>query len=166
MEIQLIGRHGTGHTTQVSPEDYDYLRQWRWPATPDCGKLRVRRGARINGRIQHFHMARVVLERKLGRPIRDGYQADHINGDTLNNQRENLREVTYAQNQMNSRKRTSSGQATSSQYKGVTRFRNKWHSTITINGRQTHLGTFDTPEEAHAAYLRAATHYFGEHARP
>jgi hypothetical protein len=165
MEIQLIGRHGTGHSTQVSEEDYDYLMQWRWPAYWENGQLRVHRGKNINGKIQIFYMARVVLERKLGRPVRPTYEVDHIDTNTLNNTRENLREVTRAQNQMNRRKFTLNGQATS-QYKGVTAHGNKWQATIRINGRQTHIGTFETEEEAHAAYVRAATLHFGEHARP
>jgi hypothetical protein len=50
-------------------------------------------------------------------------------------------------------------------FKGVFPFRKKWASQICYDGNKRHLGVFATPEEAHAAYRRAAENTFGEFAR-
>lgn len=42
---------------------------------------------------------------------------------------------------------------------GVCKARNKYSSTLIFNGNKKHIGTFNTPEEAHAAYLKAKEEY-------
>mgnify|MGYP003655080526 CR=1 FL=1 len=71
---------------------------------------------------------------------------DHENGIKTDNRVENLRQVTHQQNQWNRTKA-----------KGYTfRKRDKiWYAQIQINGKQLHLGSYDTEEEARTAYLRA-----------
>ena len=49
---------------------------------------------------------------------------------------------------------------------GVFRWRGHWSSAIRVNRKLIHLGTFDTPEAAHAAYVAAAKEHFGEFANP
>lgn len=90
-------------------------------------------------------------------------RVDHIDGDTLNNRIANLRLATHAQNLGNSKRRKDN----TSGFKGVSADRSgaRWRAQIKRNGRIAHLGTFDTPEEAHAAYVAAATELFGEFAR-
>lgn len=88
---------------------------------------------------------------------------DHINGDTLDNRRKNLRVCTSAQNVRNCKKsrRNTSG------FKGVSLAKStgKWLAYISVNMRNKYLGSFATPEEAHAAYCEAAKKYHGEFAR-
>lgn len=88
---------------------------------------------------------------------------DHEDGDRMNCQRDNLRVATRSQNQGN--RKLQSNNTTG--FKGVSKFkgRNKWFARITVNGKYNHLGSFDTPEDAHAAYCKAATEHFGEFAR-
>jgi hypothetical protein len=77
-------------------------------------------------------------------------QIDHIDGNRSNNAFKNLRLVTNAQNTQNvvrARSRSKSGLL------GVTKARDKWAAKIMANGRLMHLGTYETKEEAHAAYL-------------
>ena len=87
---------------------------------------------------------------------------DHWDGQTLNNQKQNLRVCTCAQNIANSRlsKNNTTG------FKGVARFRDKWRAYIGSKdcGTWKHLGHFDTPEAAAEAYDKEAKNRYGQFA--
>lgn len=87
-------------------------------------------------------------------------QVDHINRDKADNRLANLREATDAQNQANNgpQKNNRSG------FRGVSPSKGKWRAVVTVNAKQKWLGYYDTPEEAAAAYRRAAVEAFGEFA--
>lgn len=89
---------------------------------------------------------------------------DHKNLDGADNRLSNLREASHTQNLANCPKR----EGTLMEFKGVARVRQsgRYAARIRANGKLIHLGCFDTPEEAHAAYCRAASTHFGEFARP
>ena len=88
---------------------------------------------------------------------------DHINGNKLDNRRCNLRICTQHHNSMNHsvRKNNTSGVTGVTWYKG----RNKWHASIMINGKNKHLGYFNTLEEATEARKQAEIDYYGEYRR-
>lgn len=89
---------------------------------------------------------------------------DHANGDKADNRFCNLREANNSQNQKNKKVRSDS----TTKLKGAWKAKNRWVSQININGKKVHLGTFDTPEEAHEAYCSAADRYnkeFSNHGR-
>ena len=90
-------------------------------------------------------------------------QVDHINGDGLNNRRNNMRLATHAENKRNTSRQTNN----SSGFKGVTwnKWRGKWQSQIKAGGEYTYLGYFDCPKEAHAAYCAASEKYHGDFGR-
>jgi hypothetical protein len=92
-----------------------------------------------------------------------GMDIDHINGDGLDNRWSNLRLSTRAENIRNSRAPSSN----TSGFKGVSRSKRsrRWQAHIKVDGRSKHLGCFDTPEEAHAAYAVAAVDHYGPFAR-
>ncbi|MBV9127076.1 MAG: HNH endonuclease [Verrucomicrobia bacterium] len=88
---------------------------------------------------------------------------DHRDGDATNNRWTNLRRATPSQNNANSRR----PRHNTSGYKGVSlRKSGRWQAVICNKGRLISLGTFATPEAAHAAYAAAARKLFGEFARP
>lgn len=80
------------------------------------------------------------------------YQIDHINGVKHDNRLINLRDVTQSVNTQNL-KRARANNASS--LLGVAPDYHRWKSQITADGVTFHLGTFDTPEEAHRAYIGA-----------
>lgn len=88
---------------------------------------------------------------------------DHINGDPADNRICNLRLATWQQNAFN-RKVCRTNKVG---LKGVTYKRRirRWVANIHVNGEQKHIGTFKSPEEAHAAYVQAAKEHYGEFAR-
>ena len=87
---------------------------------------------------------------------------DHINGNPSDNRIANLRACTKSQNQHNRgvNKNNTSGFKGVCWHSGVGR----WRAYIVINWKQKHLGLFDTPEQAHAAYRAAADLMHGEFA--
>jgi hypothetical protein len=141
----------------VDEADYEWLMQWRWFAD-DSGETFyvMRQETLIDGTQRKIRMHRFILDAP------KEYEVDHINGDGLNNTRANLRLASHTQNQHNKRvmRRNRSG------YKGVYLFSKtaKWGATIKIDGKSTHLGTFDRPEDAARAYDKAAREHFGEFA--
>lgn len=90
-------------------------------------------------------------------------QIDHKDGDGTNNRWNNLRSCSDGQNKRNTRKPVTN----TSGFKGVSFHsqRQRWRAYISLNGRQTHLGLFDTPEEAFAERRRAADQIYGDFAR-
>ena len=106
--------------------------------------------ANIGGRKIRFH--KIVLNAKEGMII------DHINGNKLDNRKENLRVVTYSLNSFNrnSCMRNTSGKV------GVSRCRGKWKATICINREIINLGYFDDFNDAVQIRQNAEEKYFGE----
>lgn len=87
---------------------------------------------------------------------------DHADCDPSNNCAENLRWATRTENSRNSRKHTKQA---SSQYKGVSRHKNKWSATICLNGKKKYLGVYVNEKDAADVYDRWALEAFGSFAR-
>ncbi|WP_412102526.1 HNH endonuclease [Paenibacillus alvei] len=92
------------------------------------------------------------------------YVVDHINGDPLDNRRENLRVATRNENCRNRRRR----KRYKYRFKGVTydkdKVVNKWRARISYEGKRHCLGYFYTETEAAKAYNEAAIRLHGEFA--
>lgn len=88
-------------------------------------------------------------------------QVDHKNTDQTDDSIDNLREATPSQNSANRRRPQVNGMPRGVSLIPSGRFR----AAIKIDGRPKHLGVFDTPDEASAAFNRAAIAQFGEFAR-
>ena len=84
---------------------------------------------------------------------------DHINGDPLDNRKENLRLATQRQNVANSLGIT--GRLLP---KGVSKNGNQFQARITVDGIEMYLGSYSTAAVASKAYTAAAEKYFGEFA--
>ena len=77
-------------------------------------------------------------------------EVDHIDCDSLNNRWNNLRDVNRTTNQQNLRRAHADNKCG---FLGVYKKRNKYQSRIYVNGKTISLGCFDSPEEAHNAYV-------------
>lgn len=75
---------------------------------------------------------------------------DHIDGDKGNNRFSNLRDVQHRVNAANHHK----AQGSAGLLGAVKNSRQpNWRAIITVGGKQKHIGTFDSPEAAHEAYM-------------
>lgn len=131
----------------------------RWSASQKRGRTYAQRTNWKTKKREQLH--RIVLSRMLGRELNSKEYVDHIDNDALNNRRENLRLCTNKENIRNGgmRKNNTSG------YKGVSRKGAKWEACICVDRKTIHLGSYETPEQAHRVYCEAAKKYFGEFAR-
>lgn len=91
----------------------------------------------------------VYLHREiLGLVAGDCLEGDHKDRNTLDCRRHNLRVLTPSQNQQN---RSSVGnRGSSSRFRGVYLYKRtgKWAASLRVDGKNVHLGYFDTEEEA------------------
>lgn len=110
--------------------------------------------ARTNGHYVSFtRNGKVIYLHRYVMDASDGQVVDHINGNTLDNRRENLRVCSHADN---IRHRTSINKNNSSGKRGVF-FHNRrkhWCATIKHNRKTTHIGSFKTFDEAKLARER------------
>lgn len=93
-------------------------------------------------------------------------QIDHRNGARADNRWDNLREATSIENLQNLRAARSDN-AVGLLGVDFHKKAQRWRTQIRVNKKKVHIGYFDTPEEAHAAYLAAKRehHPFGEIAK-
>jgi len=136
-----------GQYALVDNEDYERLNQYKWFAiwSKDPQSFYANRDNK-GKKPCNVSMAREIL----GLEYNNRLQADHINHNTLDNRRANLRAVTHQQNHFNRKN-----------IKGYSwrKFAKKYRAKITLNGKQIYLGYFSTTEDAHNAYLQAKKQY-------
>lgn len=132
----------------VDAEDYEFLMQWKWY----CG----------NGYAIRCENKKTLGMHRIIMNTPDYMWTDHIDMNTLNNRKSNLRICTPGQNQHNTKPRRGS-----SKYKGVYWYKRdkNWAAQITLpSGRKT-IGYYDNEEAAAIAYNHYAILHYGEFAR-
>jgi len=90
---------------------------------------------------------------------------DHINGNVLDNRRNNLRECSLAENLRNRKTHKNNRTGLKGVYCDQRRKNKPWHAQIRVDGKKVYLGSFAASAEAFAAYVAAARKYHGEFAR-
>ena len=143
----------------VDDDDYEELNRYKWYALWSSGTrtyYAVRFSSRYNGK-----RMKISMHRKIMNPPKD-MEVDHVNHDTLDNRKGNLRICTRSQNRMNREKQSNN----TSGLKGVSRYKasGKWQAQIQVNGKHIHLSFFDDKLDAARAYNKAAKELFGEFA--
>lgn len=151
-KIQLGGRHKDSQIrgyALVDDEDFEWLNQWKWHISNEYATRQEKR--------KNILLHRIILNTP------QGMYTDHINGNGLDNRRNNLRVCTRSENQMNRKlqKNNTSG------YKGISwnKRKERWAVRIYLNSEGFFLGYFNNKIKAATAYNQKAKELFGEFAR-
>jgi len=145
-----------GYACLIDAEDFDKVMAVakRWHASTQGSGIYATTKIRIGGKQRHQSIHRVVMDAPSEMLV------DHINHDTLDNRKANLRIVTKQQNQCNVLPRKGNW----SKYKGVcynTRV-NRWVAYINHLGKREYLGYFNNEMDAAMAYDKASIRLHGE----
>ena len=125
----------------IDTEDLDKVKNIKWKLSSSGYAMNTPKWKQSN-----LHMSRVILDT-------DQF-VDHINHNTLDNRKSNLRIVTKSQNQMNVN------------YKGVSKQGEKFYAHIKLNGKMLNLGVYVHEEEALYARWYAEKRVFKAYAYP
>ena len=152
-----------GKFAMVDAEDFDRVNEFKWQYLK-VGTGYARRKQHI-GYKDGKRIQKIISMHRFIIGVEDSkVHVDHINHDTLDNRKSNLRLCTNAENIRNQKIKKSG----SSKYKGVYKYRDNtvkpFKAKIQFNYKTIHLGYFATERDAAIAYNKAALHYFGEFA--
>ncbi|MBL0233220.1 MAG: HNH endonuclease [Chitinophagaceae bacterium] len=138
-----------GLETIIDVDSYNFLiknNNLKWNAQK-CGNRYYVSKNKLNKKI---YLHRYIMD------CPDGFCIDHINGDSLDNRKENLRICSFRENSRNLIKDV---------FKGVTKTKNgKYQAQITYNNNHVTLGVFSSESEAARVYDIAAALLFKEYA--
>lgn len=128
----LSDSYGIGYTSKNKAfyfdlEDYDKISKYNWSING-------------SGYLINTSEEKTILMHRYIMNAPDNLLVDHINHNTLDNRKENLRLCTYTQNNINKKINGYTIRKTKNSL--------KYEVTIRINGKQNYIGRFDTADEA------------------
>ncbi len=139
----------------VDDKDFERISSMKWTLNSPSSQWPYARSFVRQG--VYISMHRMIVD------CPDGLEVDHINGNTLDNRRCNLRVCTHAENMRNRKinKDNKSG------YKGVylDKKYKTWRAQIKVSGQKRYLGSYKTAEAAAEAYRTYAEILHKEFAR-
>lgn len=137
--------------TLVDDEDFEWLNSFKWSAHKVRGYYAERRPIFHKGKY-FTKMHRLILNAPKNLFV------DHIDGNTLNNQKSNLRLCTNMENLRNSKiyKSNTTG------YKGVWKHRNLYYARLRMNKKCIYSKSYQSIKEAAYQYNILALKYFGK----
>jgi hypothetical protein len=148
-----------GQVALVDDEDYDWLNQWKWYAAwnKTTKSFYAVRTDYSTGKQKEIRMHRVILNAP------KGIDCDHKDGNTLNNQKYNLRLDPEKRNNQNARMRSDN----ISGYRGIAwdKKYSKWSARINFQGKRYFLGYFDIAKDAAKKRNEEALKLHGEFAK-
>lgn len=127
----------------IDKEDYEKIKHIRW---------RNHKGYAINNskcNDENLYLHRIIAETP------NDMVCDHIDRNTYNCTKNNLRNITQHENCFNRQKGIN-------QVDGVTRYKDKWRVRIMINQREHDLGTFNCYIDGVKKRIQAESMYYGE----
>lgn len=147
-----------GVFAKVDLVDYVTLSQWKWYASYNTYTKSFYAQSDQLPPGSSRAMQRLILGLRRG----DARIADHINHDTLDNRRFNLRITTRAGNAQNSKIRYNNLSGLKGVHFCARSGNGKWRAQIQVDGRKVHIGYFMSKEEAHQAYIDAGRRLHGK----
>lgn len=118
----------------IDKKDYELCKNYYWTLRANKHDLYAQSITHINGRTNRTHLHRLIMSTP------SGLVTDHINGDTLDNRRENLRVVTQSENCLNRHRKHKSILGITGVYKDK--------KSYTARFKGEYLGSFKTVQEA------------------
>lgn len=153
IKLKLQAFHsGQYYDVLVDADDYKKLKQYDWKLWKMNGGLYAKAITKRDGKQRIIAMHREILGLERG----DGLYGDHINGDTLDNRKANLRPVDNATNIASRRKkRTCEG------FVGIYKHGNHYYALTRSIGAEKR--PFDTAMDAAREYDRIYYEAYGPH---
>lgn len=152
-----------GKFALVDDEDYERLNKYKWHVNESRNLYYAMRSQAVevvNGEQKRkgVKMHRLIMEHKLGRELKEEELIDHINHNTLDNTRQNLRITSVRQNNQNKIRKNGS------KFCGVhlNKTTGKWGAEFVINHKTMRLGYFDNELSAAKAYEMSCRLYSKE----
>lgn len=137
----------------IDLEDLEKIKKYYWLIHPCKGMKYVISTTKNRKEIIKLH--RLLLN------VKDDNVVDHINHNTLDNRKKNLRIVTQKENSLNHRRSINNTSGITG-VSWITRL-NKWQAYITFNKKRKYLGVYQNFDDAVAARKEAEEKYFGEY---
>lgn len=148
----------------IDAEDAELIGQYNWCATEEkrkdgsiC-KVYAKRSIRTPG-----NKIVTQLMHKLILPIESGYEVDHIDGNSLNNRKTNLRKCTRSENARNCKIKYDN--KTGVKVVCWAKHAKKFVVKIRFKGKQKHLGYFSSIDEAAEEYAKWSKELHGSFGR-
>jgi len=141
-----------GYKAVVDEDDYEFLNQFKWHALIQGENIYACRYQTRNKKQRYVRMHRAILG-----VYNSSIDVDHINRNTLDNRKSNIRMALHYENLRNRSKQKNN----TSGYKGVSWHKQlrRWSVRIKHNGKYHSIGTYYDKRDAALAY-NVAAHIF------
>lgn len=149
----LVGVGGVVLETMIDREDLDFVSKTKWRWKKVNGRAYAIAPKWINGKVKNVVLHRLITKAKKGECV------DHINHNTLDNRKKNLRICTNSQNMKN----CDFYKCNTSGFKGVYRKGEKFFAKIRCDNKDIYLGIFKEILDAALVYDYAADKLFGDY---
>jgi hypothetical protein len=135
----------------IDDDDYDLISQFKWFSSKNRNVFYAEKTDFIGSKKIKTKMHRLILN-----ITNKKNQIDHIDGNGLNNKKNNLRICSHSTNLRNCKTPSTN----TSGYKGVCWHNNRWEARMKVNGKIINFGNFNNKDKAIESIKKAFNDYF------